>query len=352
MVVGALGLWEFLTRTNFCVPQRGIELSTVRRSTALGEHWSMPWGSTPSADQMRWACSAVLAGLAGTAGLAAWAARAGRRTTLRAAKPKQEVVEYEEGGLALAKFEDDGKYYTVKTVKDKGDKTWDIVWIEEEAEDNISIELLKPQKKEFQPGDLVVAKCADDGGRYTGEVKKTDGAYVDVEWLEEGGEETVFLDCVWTQKKKFKIDQVIEAVFPDDGEWYEAKVKEDLGKCKFKIEWDEVEEGQEKVMEMFIDNMRVPRVGIETLEIGQKLTGTVGSIREFGAFVDCGCYTDGLVHVSKMAMGRVTDPTEYVQEDQEVTVWVSSIDTEQNRLGLSLVESKAKGKGKGKGKGR
>lgn len=311
----------------------------------------MTWGSTSSAGQTRWANSAVLAGMAGTAGLAAWATLAGRRNTLRAAK--QEAVTYEEGKLALAKFEDDGKFYTVKIVKDKGDKTMDILWIEDEAEDNISIDLLKPQSKNFEPGDLVVAKCADDGGRYTGEVKKNDGAgYVDVEWLEEGGEETVFLDYVWTQKKKFKTDQVIEAVFPDDGEWYGAKVVEDLGKCKFKIEWEEVDEGQDKVVEMFIDNMRVPRVGIETLEIGQKLTGTVGSIREFGAFVDVGCYTDGLVHVSKMAMGRVTDPTEYVQEDQEVTVWVSSIDTDQNRLGLSLVESKAKGKGKGKGKAR
>ena len=35
-----------------------------------------------------------------------------------------------------------------------------------------------------------------------------------------------------------------------------------------------------------------------------------------------GCYTDGLVHISKMAQGRVDNVHDYVEVDQELDVWV------------------------------
>lgn len=318
----------------------------------------MPQRSARLGGQTSWAGWTSLAGLTGAAVLTAWAATNGHRTMLCAAKRSGAAtanpVQYEVGKLALSLFEDDGRYYTVKLVKDNGDGTWDVTWIEDDAEDTISVKNMKPQPKDFQPEDIVVAKCGEDQQRYTAKVKKNLGTgYVEVEWLEEGGEETVSLDDMFPQKKKFKEGQAIEAVFPDDGEWYGAKVLKVLEKCNFQIEWDDVEEGQDKIVDMFIDKIRVPRVAIDTLEIGQKMSGVVGSVRDFGAFVDVGCFTDGLIHVSKMATGRVTDPTKYCQEEQEVTVWVCSIDTEQNRLGLSLLESKARGgKGKGRGKGR
>lgn len=261
-------------------------------------------------------------------------------------------AEYEAGKLALAKFEDDGKFYTVQLVKDNGDGTWDIKWCEDEAEDQVKIADMKPQRKEFQPGDVVVAKC-NDGNRYTAEVKSNAGAgWVDVEWMQDGGEETVALDDCWTQKKSFKVGQAVEAKFPDDGEFYGAKVIKDLGKCKYEVTWDE-DDDNNGPSELWIDDMRVPRVDMTTYEIGQQLTGTIKSVREFGAFVDVGSYTDGLIHVSKMANARVSDPSKYVQEEQEVTVWVCSIDKEANRLGLTLIQSKAGGGGgKGRGKGR
>eukprot|EP00931_Biecheleriopsis_adriatica_P101199 TRINITY_DN76390_c0_g1_i1.p1 TRINITY_DN76390_c0_g1~~TRINITY_DN76390_c0_g1_i1.p1 ORF type:complete len:369 (-),score=92.08 TRINITY_DN76390_c0_g1_i1:90-1196(-) len=339
----------------FFLPQRGVGRSAsaaVSRASAAGTGGQSPRGSARMAGQTGWA------GLAGTAAWAACSALACRRRMMRAAAKKavdatEETAVYEAGKLALMLFEDDGKYYTVKLVKDNGDGTWAVTWIEDDAEDTASVENLKPQTKAFEPGDIVVAKCADDGKRYTAKVKKNPGAgYVDVEWLEDGGEETVSLDDMFAQKKKFKEGQAIEAVFPDDEQWYGAKVLKVLEGCMFSIEWDEVEEGQEKIVDMFIDKIRVPRFGLDTLEIGQKLTGTVGNVREFGAFVDVGCYTDGLIHVSKMDTKRVTNPEEYCQEEQEVTVWVCSIDQEQNRLGLTLVESKARGGGKGKGRGK
>lgn len=247
-------------------------------------------------------------------------------------------------------FEDDAKYYTAKLVKDNGGGNWDIVWIEDEAEDTTTTKNMKPQTKDFKKGDLVVAKCADDAGWYTGEVKENEGqGWIEVEWLEEGGDETVFIDQVTPQKKKFKVGQTVEARSADDGEFYSAKITKDLGKCKFEVEWEE--DGDEPE-EMFIDGMRVPRVELSELKIGQKMTGIVGNVREFGAFVDVGCWTDGLVHVSKMDTVRVTDPSKYVEDGQEIEVWVSSIDSDQNRLGLSMVETKVGGKGGGKGKGR
>eukprot|EP00930_Biecheleria_cincta_P029666 TRINITY_DN2060_c0_g1_i1.p1 TRINITY_DN2060_c0_g1~~TRINITY_DN2060_c0_g1_i1.p1 ORF type:complete len:580 (+),score=173.02 TRINITY_DN2060_c0_g1_i1:102-1742(+) len=258
--------------------------------------------------------------------------------------------EFKEGGLARVFFEDDAKYYTAKLVKDNGGGNWDIQWVEDDAEDTTTTKNMKPQTKDFKKGDIVVAKC-QDGSWYTAEVKQNAGAgWVEVEWLEEGGEETVLLDNTTPQKKKFKVGQTVEARSADDGEFYSAKVTKDLGKCKFEIEWDEDGDGPEEV---FIDGMRVPRVELSSLTVGQKLIGRVGNVCEFGAFVDVGCWTDGLVHVSQMDTKPVTVPSKYVETDQEIEVWVKTIDTDKNRLGLTMVESKVGGgKGRGKGKGK
>lgn len=61
--------------------------------------------------------------------------------------------------------------------------------------------------------------------------------------------------------------------------------------------------------------------------------------------MDVGAYTDGLVHVSKIANERVDNPEDYVAEDDEITVWVINIDKEQNRLSLTMVEGKGGGGG-------
>ena len=68
---------------------------------------------------------------------------------------------------------------------------------------------------------------------------------------------------------------------------------------------------------------------------GQVRTGTVRSVREFGAFVDLGG-VDGLLHVSEMSWKRIQDPSEVVQLGQTIQVVVLKIDREHRKVSLGL----------------
>lgn len=263
-------------------------------------------------------------------------------STKEAPKPAKATVsspELKVGGLALAKYHEDGRYYTVTLKKDNGDGTFDIIWLEDDAEDTANKEDLKPNPKDFKKDDLVIAKCAEDGKRYTALVMENKGkGRVTVQYIEDESEEELILDNVWKQQKKFKKGQTVEAKF-EDGEWYPATVKDSLGKGKYVVEWEDPD-GSDPESELLVDDIQKPRVNIDTFEVGQKLQGEVKRVVPFGAFVDVGAYTDGLVHVSKMAKERVDNPEDYVSEDDEITVWVTSIDSENNKLGLTMVEGK------------
>ncbi|MFP4456519.1 MAG: 30S ribosomal protein S1 [Clostridia bacterium] len=72
-----------------------------------------------------------------------------------------------------------------------------------------------------------------------------------------------------------------------------------------------------------------------TLEEGQVIKGIVQRITNFGAFVDVGA-VDGLVHISELSWGRVEHPSEVLNEGDEVTVKVLSVDREKERVSLSI----------------
>ncbi len=73
----------------------------------------------------------------------------------------------------------------------------------------------------------------------------------------------------------------------------------------------------------------------KTIAVDQSYEGIVSSIRPFGAFVDIGGI-QGLLHVSEISYGRVSDPKEVLDEGQRITVSVKNIDPEKRRVGLSL----------------
>ncbi len=68
---------------------------------------------------------------------------------------------------------------------------------------------------------------------------------------------------------------------------------------------------------------------------GSTLTGRVTSITDYGAFVDLGG-VDGLVHLSELAWRRVQRASEVVAPGDEVSVYVLGVDTEQQRISLSI----------------
>jgi small subunit ribosomal protein S1 len=68
---------------------------------------------------------------------------------------------------------------------------------------------------------------------------------------------------------------------------------------------------------------------------GQIRKGIVKNIAEFGAFVDLGGI-DGLLHITDMDWGRVSDPHEKVKIDQELEVYILHVDKEKEKIALSL----------------
>ena len=66
------------------------------------------------------------------------------------------------------------------------------------------------------------------------------------------------------------------------------------------------------------------------------LDGVVRNVVDFGAFVDIGVEQDGLVHISELAEKFVREPLEIVSVGQRVKVRVLSIDTERQRIALSM----------------
>jgi polyribonucleotide nucleotidyltransferase len=73
-------------------------------------------------------------------------------------------------------------------------------------------------------------------------------------------------------------------------------------------------------------------------EIGKIYKGTVRKIVEFGAFVEIMPGTDGLVHISQLAPGRVNKVTDVLKEGDEVMVKVLEIDR-QGKIRLSRKEA-------------
>lgn len=74
---------------------------------------------------------------------------------------------------------------------------------------------------------------------------------------------------------------------------------------------------------------------ISHLEKGQILEGTVKNITTYGVFVDLGG-VDGLIHITDLSWGRVSDPLEVVELDQKINVVILDFDQEKKRIALGL----------------
>ena len=74
---------------------------------------------------------------------------------------------------------------------------------------------------------------------------------------------------------------------------------------------------------------------ISHLEKGQVLEGTVKNITSYGVFIDLGG-VDGLIHITDLSWGRVSDPKEIVELDQKINVVILDFDDEKKRIALGL----------------
>src|SRR5947209_6202277 len=74
---------------------------------------------------------------------------------------------------------------------------------------------------------------------------------------------------------------------------------------------------------------------LSEIEPKQVRKGVVKNIADFGAFVDLGGI-DGLLHITDMSWGRITNPHDVVKIDQELEVYILQVDKEKEKIALSL----------------
>lgn len=73
---------------------------------------------------------------------------------------------------------------------------------------------------------------------------------------------------------------------------------------------------------------------LKKISKGDRITGTISGLRDFGVFVDLGG-ADGLVHISELAWHRIAHPKEVVKVGEEIEVEVLKVDREEQRISLS-----------------
>lgn len=111
---------------------------------------------------------------------------------------------------------------------------------------------------------------------------------------------------------------------------------------KIQVRVDKIDPQSGKIGLSYRSLQEHPWTDIETrFPVGSLIKGTVTRIAEFGAFVRVATGVEGLVHVSELAHHRVHNVSNVVSEGQEVDAKVLSVDTEQQRMSLSLKAAQA-----------
>ncbi len=159
------------------------------------------------------------------------------------------------------------------------------------------------------------------GARVRGRVVSlTDyGAFVE---LEEGVEGLIHVsEMSWTKRIKnpskiLKVGDTVEAVIAD--------VNADTRRLSLSLRATEPNPWEQLA---------------EKYRIGDRITGTVRNLTDFGAFVEIEDGIDGLVHVSDMSWGRrVKHPSEVLKKGEQIQAILTAIDVENRRISLSIKE--------------
>ena len=70
-----------------------------------------------------------------------------------------------------------------------------------------------------------------------------------------------------------------------------------------------------------------------SIAVGDRITGTVKSLTNYGAFVDIGG-VDGMVHISELSWNRIKNPAEVVAVGDEIEVYVKALDADKKKISL------------------
>jgi small subunit ribosomal protein S1 len=195
-----------------------------------------------------------------------------------------------------------------------GDSVESVVLDVDERERKISLGM-----KQIEPNPWsVIEEKYPIGTRVSGTIRNITNFGVFV-GLEEGVDGLVHVsDISWTEQikhpgEKFNKGDTIEAVV----------LKIDKENEKFSLGIKQLEENPwEEILKKY--------------PVGNEVTGTVSSLADFGAFVKLEEGIEGLIYNSELSADRVDNPSEVVQEGQEVTALVTKVDPLEQKISLSI----------------
>lgn len=86
--------------------------------------------------------------------------------------------------------------------------------------------------------------------------------------------------------------------------------------------------------------MRNDVLSVQDINIGDKFTGTIRSVTDFGAFVDIGVHQDVLLHISQISNRRIRDIHQVLKVGQTVNVTVLKMDESRRKIGVTMLQQK------------
>ena len=195
-----------------------------------------------------------------------------------------------------------------------GDTVEAVVLDVDERERKISLGM-----KQIEPNPWsVIEEKYPIGTRVSGTIRNITNFGVFV-GLEEGVDGLVHVsDISWTEQikhpgEKFNKGDTIEAVV----------LKIDKENEKFSLGIKQLEENPWQEI-------------LKKYPAGSEVTGTVSSLADFGAFVKLEEGIEGLIYNSELSSNRVDNPSEVVQEGQQVTALVTRVDPVEQKISLSI----------------
>jgi len=253
------------------------------------------------------------------------------------------------GDFVQTTFSDDGQRYPATIDNINADGTFTVRWDDPDGGPETSIVEADAMQKiivfrNYKVGDDVRAVFPDGGSWYPGTVGRvnSDGTF-QVKWDDaDGGPESTDINPRHMRKvnvfKGYGVTDAVEALFADDGQMYPATVVQCNRDGTFKVKWKDPDGGPEESL-VTSKNMQYPRIPFAKLRRGQKFTGFVEGIRDFGAFIDFGAERSGLLHVSMISKAlkrRVQNIHDVFEDGQEVEVWILTNDG--GKVCLSMME--------------
>lgn len=142
------------------------------------------------------------------------------------------------------------------------------------------------------------------------------------------------------------IDFDLSLIGKEEGKNILDKINDDEIINKYNISLDKLNMIKDNLINGIIDprneikkvKLKSDILTIDDLKEGMELEGTVRNVLPFGAFIDIGLHDDALVHISKMSKEFISHPSEILKVGDIITVYVSDIDKDKNRVGLSLIK--------------